>query len=90
MAIFTKIKDIDIKKCFDEMWFEGTLNDLYDMKVNNDKFALLTELNKDGKVKVKTPCGITEQFEIKEKSCRDKFFGPINAQSKLIFWEEMP
>ena len=35
------IQGYDVIKCFDEMWYEETLNDLWDVKIQNDKFALI-------------------------------------------------
>ena len=40
------IQSIDIRKCFDEMWYEETHNDLYDVKIQDEKFALIAELDK--------------------------------------------
>ena len=61
------IQGVDIIKCFDEMNFEETHNDLYDTKVNDDKFALICKLDENGDVKVKTPCGETNSFPLHKK-----------------------
>ena len=49
----------NIEKCFDQLWLEELVNDLYDRGLVNDKLALLYEINKDIKVAVKTPMGLT-------------------------------
>ena len=35
------IQGYDVVKCFDEMWYEDTLNDLWDVKIQDDKFSLI-------------------------------------------------
>ena len=47
----------DISKCFDKMWYEETANDLYKAGVQNDKFILIANSNKECQVAVKTPWG---------------------------------
>ena len=37
------IQTLDIYKCFDEMWYAETHNDLYDVKVQDNKFALIAK-----------------------------------------------
>ena len=60
------IKGYDVIKCFDEMWYEETLNDLWDVKVQDDKFSLISKLDEKCKAVVKTPWGTTEMFELLE------------------------
>ena len=38
------IQCYDVTKCFDEMWYEETLNDLWNVKVQDDRFALISKL----------------------------------------------
>ena len=60
------IQCYDISKCFDATWAEETMNDLYDVGVNDDRFALISMMNKTCQVKVKTPVGDTERFELNQ------------------------
>ena len=60
------IQSIDITKCFDEMWFAETHNDLYDVKVQDKKFALIAKLDEEAEVVVKTPAGPTNEFKLNE------------------------
>ena len=46
------IHTIDIHKCFDEMWYNETHNDLFDAKFTDHKFALLAKLDERVLVKV--------------------------------------
>jgi hypothetical protein len=58
------IQGYDVVKCFDEMWFDETMNDLWDVKVQDDKFSLISKLDEKCRIVVKTPCGPTERFEL--------------------------
>ena len=56
----------DLQKCFDSMWYDETMNDLWDAGVRNEKFALISKMNQKCKIAVKTPVGITDRFELEE------------------------
>ena len=58
------IQSIDIHKCFDEMWYAETHNDLYNVKVQDNKFALIAKLDEVANVIVRTPCGPTDEFKL--------------------------
>ena len=59
-------QSLDLYKCFDEMWFEDTHNDLFDVKVQDDKFELIAKMDEETKVVVKTPCGPTDEFTLEK------------------------
>lgn len=61
------------------MCFQETFNDLFDVNVSNDKFALLVKLNEVGNVKVKTPCGKSDTFDIHNKIMQGSVFGPLKC-----------
>jgi hypothetical protein len=46
------------------MWAEETMNDLYDAGVQDENVALVSLMNDKCQVKVKTPVGDTESFEL--------------------------
>ena len=52
------IQILDYKQCFDSLWLEESVNDLWEAGVNDDKLALIAEANKSVKVAIKTPFGI--------------------------------
>ena len=56
----------DIQKCFDEMIYSETHNDLWEVCPKDDKFKVIAKLDEKCAVKVKTPCGLTESFFLKE------------------------
>ena len=77
------IQSIDINKCFDEMWFEETHNDLYDVKVQDKKFALIAKLDEEAEVIVKTPAGPTTEFKLEELIMQGSVFGPIKSTIQI-------
>ena len=77
------IQGYDVMKCFDEMWFEETLNDLWDVKIQDDKFALITKLDEKCRIVVKTPCGTTDRFELSRIVLQGSVFGPIKCAVQM-------
>ena len=53
---------MDLSKCFDAMWNKETMNDMYDLGVQDDRFTRMSKMNEECRVRVKTPVGITEKF----------------------------
>ena len=77
------MQTIDIYKCFDEMWFQETHNDLFDVKVTDDKFALISKMDEKAEVIVKTPCGPTDEFSMERIIMQGSVFGPIKATIQI-------
>ena len=44
------IEILDYRQCFDGMWLEEVINDLYETGLKNDKLALIYEANKSNEV----------------------------------------
>ena len=55
----------DVKKCFDTMWNQEALNDIYELGLRNDKLSLLALENESAEVAVKTSAGVTERKTIR-------------------------
>ena len=77
------IQSIDINKCFDEMWYEEVHNDLYDVKVQDKKFALIAKLDEEAEVIVKTPAGPTNEFKLEDLIMQGSVFGPIKSTIQI-------
>ena len=73
------IQIMDYRQCFDSMWLEETMNDLFEAGVNDDNLALIYEANKEVQVAVKTPNGLTQRKPIKEIILQGDVFGPIEC-----------
>ena len=86
------IQGYDVIKCFDEMWYEETLNDLWDVKIQNDKFALISRLEEKCKIVVKIArrttgakgCKSIQYFTIIlfQFSFKSKLYSPENVITK--------
>ena len=69
----------DYRQCFDSMWLEETMNDLYEAGVTDDNLAVLYEANREVNVAVNTPNGLTVREKIKEIILQGDVFGPIEC-----------
>ena len=77
------IQSMDIHKCFDEMWYEETHNDMFDVKVQDDRFALIAKMDEKAEVIVKTPCGPTNEFTLQKIVMQGSVFGPIKSTIQI-------
>ena len=73
------IQIMDYKQCFDAMWLQETMNDLFEAGVQDDQLALLYEANSKVKVAVKTPSGLTKRVLMKEIILQGDVWGPIEC-----------
>ena len=73
----------DIAKCFDSQWFAETMNDLWDVGVQDDRFGVIAEMNKKCNIAIKTPIGQTERFTLTEIEMQGTVMGPIKASVQL-------
>ena len=73
----------DLAKCFDSMWYQETMNDLWDVGVQDEKFALIAKMNEKCKIAVKTPVGITERFELDEIEMQGTKFSNIKCSVQV-------
>ena len=53
----------DYSTCFDSLWLEDCMITLWELGVRSELFALIYKLNEVAKIRVKTPFGLTDQFE---------------------------
>lgn len=67
----------DLAACFDSMWWEETANDLWDKGVRDDKFTLISLMNEECDVSVKTPVGQTERFTLNKIEMQGTVLGPL-------------
>ena len=70
---------VDIIKCYDEMGFSETQNDIYDAGINSRKFALLNKLDEECLIKIKTPVGMTSEFKLFNLILQGSVLGPIKC-----------
>ena len=77
------IQFYDISKCFDAMWYEDTMNDVFDAGLKGDKFALISLMNKKCLVKVKTPVGDTARFELNRIEMQGTVPAPLKCSVQI-------
>ena len=58
------IQLFDIEKCFDSLWVEECVNDLYESGLQNDKLPLLYLGNQNAKIAVKSQTGMSKRKDI--------------------------
>ena len=77
------IQFYDISKCFDAMWAEDTMNDLYDAGVKDDIFSLVSMLNEECQVMVKTSVGSTEKFVLNNIEMQGTVLAPLKCAVQM-------
>ena len=75
------IQILDYRQCFDSMWLEDCINDMYDCGVKNRNLAVIYEANKVNKVAVMTPNGLTERRNIEKIVMQGEIFGPLECST---------
>ena len=77
------VKILDFKECFDSMWLEETVNDLYETGLNNDNLNMVYELNKNNKVAVVTPHGLTDRVDINKIVLQGENLAPLECSVQV-------
>ena len=67
----------DYKECFDSLWLEDCMNDMYNGGIQDDKFSLLYKMNTLVNVAVRTPVGKNNRGTIKHAIIQGDVFGPM-------------
>jgi hypothetical protein len=76
------IQIFDYMQCFDSLWFQECMNDLYSAGLIDGKFALLYNVNAKVNIAVKTPVGMTERQIIENVVTQGNVFGPIFCSNR--------
>ena len=69
----------DYRQCFDSLWLDECMNDLYEAGIVDDKLALIYKLNSTNQVAVKTPFGMTERKPVEKIVLQGEVFGPLQC-----------
>ena len=76
------IQIYDVIQCFDALWLEDCMLDVYyatPEEQHNDKLALIFKANEENKVAVKTPVGLTSRETIPTIVMQGGTFGPMQC-----------
>ena len=74
---------MDLSKCFDIMWSKETMNDIYDLGVRDDKFVLISKMNEECLVRVKTPVGVTDEFKLENIEMQGTVPAPLKCAGQM-------
>ena len=56
---------MDVEKCFDALWVEECINDVFEAGLDNYKLVLLNLENQNANIAIKTPEGKSDRTNIK-------------------------
>ena len=77
------IQVYDIEKCFDALWVEECINDLYDAGLDNDKLVLLFLENQNAKIAVKTNGGLSNRVNIRNIIMQGTVWGSLMCTATM-------
>ena len=69
----------DYRQCFDSMWQEEVVNDLFEAGIQEVKLVLLFEITKNNKVAVNTPDGLSERKNVEKIICQGDQWGSLEC-----------
>ena len=89
------IQIFDFKQMFDSMDLKESVSDMYDSGMKDDTLALLYEANKNVKVKVKSPYGLSVENNLEQIVLQGDTWAPLMASNQVdkfgkILLEESP
>ena len=73
----------DYKQCFDSLWLEECMNDMYRGGLKDDNFNLLYSANNIVKVAIRTPVGKTESKDIHRAVIQGDVFGSLLCSKQV-------
>ena len=77
------IEVLDYKQCFDSLWLEECMNDLFETGIDDDNLALVYEANRKINMAVNTPNGITAREYINNIVLQGDVYGPIECSVQV-------
>ena len=77
------IQIYDVEKCFDALWLQDCINDLFEAGLQNDKLPLLLLENLNAQVAVKTPNGISRRTSIKNIIMQGSVWGSLMCTTSM-------
>ena len=78
-----ELQIMDYKQMFDAEELKTAMNAFYEAGINDDMFALINEANNSNTIAVKTPNGITETVEIKNKLMQGDVLAPLMSSNMV-------
>ena len=78
------IQIYDVEKCFDALWLEDCMLDLYETlppEARDNKLSLIYKMNQDNYVAVNTAVGQTERVNLKNIVMQGGKWGPLKCSN---------
>ena len=73
----------DAEKCFDSLWAQDCINDLYNAGCVDDKLVLLYQGTQNANIAVKTPFGLSDRENIQNVIMQGGVFGSIMCTTSI-------
>jgi hypothetical protein len=80
------IQIYDVEKCFDALWLEDCMMDLFETlppEARDDKISLIYKANKDNYVAVNTAVGLTERVNLNNIVMQGGKWGPLKCSNTM-------
>ena len=77
------VKVVDFKQCFDTLWLEECMNNLFEAGIDDDNLAMIYEANRNINVAVSTPNGLTTRDNIERIVLQVDVFGPLECSVQI-------
>ena len=77
------VQIFDVDKCFDALWVEECINDMFETGFDNDKLPLLFLENQNALIAVKTPTGISQRIPIKNIIMQGTVWGSLFCTTSM-------
>ena len=74
---------VDYKQCFDALWLDECINDLFKAGLQDDHLALIYKANSENQVAVKTPFGKTGREMVEKIVLQGEVFGPLECSVSI-------
>lgn len=66
----------DLEKCFDKLWLEDTINELWKSNMPANEVKIIHEMYKEAKIIIDTPIGMTDEIEVQNIVKQGTIYGP--------------
>ena len=73
----------DVNKCFDSLWVEDCINDMFEAGLRNDKLPLLYIMNQNANIAIKNSWGLTERTNIRNIIMQGTTWGIIFCTTSM-------
>ena len=73
----------DCRLCFDSLWQEHTINDMYEAGIKNNNLSLLWQINKENNLAVETHTWLSQREQVNNIICQGGSMGSIECSLNL-------